>query len=522
MEVEKIWKPIPNSSQALAIDCRASELLICGTRGGGKSESQLFRFRRFVGIGYGAFWKGIIFDKEYKSLDDLKAKALKWFPRFGDGAKWLSSVNQHKWVWPTGEELSFRAAENVLDYDKYHGHEYAFIGWNELTKYPSDELYLKMMSVNRTSFRPEDYPRTIHRPTWENYGIEIPCDKNHPEAYTYLLPEIPLQIFSTTNPFGPGHSWVKKRFIDGYPYGQMRRTVQKVYSAREQKEVEVVKTRVAIFSSWRENPYLPVEYIADLMSIKDKSTKKAWLDGSWDIVAGGAVSDVWDSNVHILPRFKIPSSWRIDRAFDWGSSHPFYVGWFAEANGEEAVVVVEGEEYSFCPPPKTLILFFEYYGTEEIGSNIGLKLSAKAIAREINKIEEGLMFNRWIDQRPSAGPADNQIRDTRESDVDTIENKMLEEGVAWEKSDKSPGSRINGLQIIRDRLQNAIDDEGPGLYFMINCQGMLQSLPNLPRDKKKLDDVDTEAEDHPYDALRYRVLSSGNVNPPKNFKVEFV
>jgi hypothetical protein len=37
------------------------------------------------------------------------------------------------------------------------------------------------------------------------------------------------------------------------------------------------------------------------------------------------------------------------------------------------------------------------------------------------------------------------------------------------------------------------------------CKATLSTLPVLPRDLKDLDDVDTEAEDHAYDDVRYRV-----------------
>lgn len=77
-------------------------------------------------------------------------------------------------------------------------------------------------------------------------------------------------------------------------------------------------------------------------------------------------------------------------------------------------------------------------------------------------------------------------------------------------SDKSPGSRIVGLQLARDRLESAIDNEGPALYFMHNCRAAISMLPTLPRDEDNPEDVDTEAEDHVWDEIRYRVLASGN------------
>jgi hypothetical protein len=111
-----------------------------GARGPGKTDTQLMRFRRNVGVGYGPFWRGVIFDREYKNLDDLVNKSRRWFNQFGDGARFLSSAQDYKWTWPTGEELLFRAIKKLDDYWNYHGQEFPFIGWNELCKYPTLEL----------------------------------------------------------------------------------------------------------------------------------------------------------------------------------------------------------------------------------------------------------------------------------------------------------------------------------------------------------------------------------------------
>jgi len=82
--------------------------------------------------------------------------------------------------------------------------------------------------------------------------------------------------------------------------------------------------------------------------------------------------------------------------------------------------------------------------------------------------------------------------------------------VLWEQADKAPGSRIQGWEEIRTRLSNALPGDGgvrekPGLFVFDTCLSFLETFPVLPRDDKKLDDVDTEAEDHIGDEVRYRV-----------------
>jgi hypothetical protein len=504
-----VWQPIPGSSQELALDSRAHHTLYHGARGPGKTVTQLMRFRKNVGKGYGAFWRGVIFDKEYKNLSDLVAQSKRFFRKFGDGATFLAAASEYKWVWPTGEELLFRHVKKESDYDQFHGHEYPFIGWNELTKHASGALYFKLMSCNRSSFVPELHtPRRIGH----NGGPPLEDEDGNPLYDTIdgkPLPEIPLDVFSTTNPSGPGHGWVKRIFIDVGPGVHRRETL--VFNPRTQQEEIVTKMQVAIFGSWRENTFLPPEYVAELMAITDENLKRAWLYGDWDIVAGGAFDDVWRKATHVKKRFKVPAGWKIDRTLDWGSSHPFSVGWWCEANGEEAVIEhKDGTIETFCPQPGSLIQLGEWYGTKEIGTNVGLKLSAPDLAQGIIRREIELMQDGWITVQPSGGPADNQIRDVREVDVDTIELKMSKLGVRWTESDKSPGSRRNGMQLMRDRLEAAYRGEGPGLYFMDNCVGSISTIPNLPRDEEKIDDVDTSAEDHPYDMARYRVLKGNN------------
>lgn len=494
-----VWEPIPNSSQAFALTTRADHTLMHGARGPGKTLTQLMRFRSRVGIGYGSYWRGVIFDREFRHLADMVAQGNRFFPLFEDGVKWINSPTEYKWVWPTGEELLLRHVKKVKDYDSFHGHEYAFIGWNELTKHPTSEVYDKFMSVNRSSFVPEK-----HTPTrLEGKKLVYDTPDNKP------LPKIPLEVFSTTNPNGPGHTWVKMKFIDVAKNGEIVRTKVTFYDNLKREEIEVVKKQVAIFGSFFENPYLPDDYRANLIQMceSNENLKKAWIEGSWDVNEGGAIDDLWKREIHVVDRFPVPASWYLNRSFDWGSTHPFSVQWWAEANGEE-MVLPNGTVW--CPTRGSLILFEEDYGTKKLHTNQGLKMSAPDIAERVLAKEEELKQQGWIKSRVHPGPADNQIRNVTQSDEDTIETKMKKKGVSWTESDKSAGSRVIGLDLFRDRLQASVKGEGPGIYFMRNCQCAIQILPHLPRDEKKLDDVDTEAEDHLYDSLRYRVLKGSN------------
>ncbi len=481
------WRPIPNSSQELALDSRADITFYHGARGPGKTDTQLMRFYRRVGSGYGTFWRGVIFDREYKNLDDLVSKSKRWFLGFDDGARWLGSTQDYKWTWPTGEELLFRSVKREADYWDYHGQEFAFIGWNELCKYPDPELFDKMMSCNRTSFTPEKDNKNV--------------------------PPLRCEVFATGNPLGPGHGWVKQRFIDPAPSGKVVRETTDVYDPVSKERVPQTTTQVAIFGSYKENIYLDKKYVANLENIKDENIRRAWLLGDWDIVAGGALIDVWSRPVHVLKPFAVPFSWRVDRSFDWGSSHPSACLWWAEADGTEATLP-DGRKW--CPPRGTLVGIHELYTNDPGKTNKGLYTPATKIAELVRDREIHMLGKGFIQRQPWPGPADNQIYTRLNSETDDIASLMERVGVRWTPSDKSPGSRKIGLQLLRDRLQFAKDfsaygeADGPGLYFMETCTKAIATIPVLPRDEKDLDDVDTSAEDHLYDACRYRVLAGSN------------
>lgn len=483
-----VWSPIPGSSQELALAAPCHHVLYTGARGPGKTDCQLMRFRMNVGIGYGPMWRGIIFDREYKMLDDLVSKSKRWFNAFNDGAQFLTAKSDYKWVWPTGEELLIRSIMDPEDYWLYHGQEFPFIGWNELCKYPTSACYDRMMSCNRSSYTQKDWPV-------DGDGKQIP------------MPNMPLIVFSTTNPYGPGHNWVKRRFITPAPYGHIVRKHIDIFNPQTQKDETVEKTQVALFGSWRENIYLDPAYIAELVSMDDPNIRRAWELGDWDIVAGGAFDDCWRSPVHVVNRFYIPEGVYVDRVMDWGSSQPAWIGWFAEADGEE-FELEDGTK--FCPQPGSLVLVHELYMCKEIGTNKGLKTPATDLAILIKNTEQELLECGWITEIPAPGPADNQIRNVNDQGTDTIEKLMADQGVIWEASDKARGTRKVGMQLMRDRMMASVRGEGAGYYVMDHCRSTIDILPSLPRDPDEMDDVDTTSEDHVWDGHRFRILKGNN------------
>lgn len=469
--LRKVWEPNPGS-QTLWLCCPIREALYEGTRGCGKTVALLADFAQHCGRGYAENWRGILFRKTYKQLDDVVSKSKQLFKMIFPAARWLSSGKDFKWVWPTGEELLFRQFAKIDDYWNYHGHEYPWIAWEELTNWAQLDGYEMMMSCNRSSIR-----------------------------------GIPLKVRATTNPYGIGHAAVKNYFIKPAPRGKVIAEEREIlqFVDGELRRVRALTKRVSIHGSYIENPRLleadPM-YLANIEGITDVNRRRAWLFGDWDIQAGGALADVWSKRA-VVPRFRIPASWRVDRSFDWGSAHPFSVLWWAEADGTEATLP---DGTKFCPPRRSLVLCHEWYGGGT--GNQGLHMGARDVGKGIVSREEMLLAGKWIPKKPSAGPADNQISNVANPGTPTIADEMSAVGIHWEKSDKAPGTRKIGLQLVRDRLAESAKDrpENPALYVMDHCREAIDHWPALPRDEKDPEDVATDAEDHDYDALRYRVL----------------
>jgi hypothetical protein len=87
---------------------------------------------------------------------------------------------------------------------------------------------------------------------------------------------------------------------------------------------------------------------------------------------------------------------------------------------------------------------------------------------------------------------------------------MEDEGIEWERADKSSGSRKRGWTMLRSYLTNAIPNpdgsrEHPGFFVCVTCFWWLDLCPPMPRDDKDLDEVPDTYEDHMADMTRYRL-----------------
>lgn len=444
-----VWKPFPGA-QTKFLSCPVWECLLHGNRGGGKTDVLIMDFCQGVGQGYGADYRGLLLREATTELSDIISKTKKWLPQMFPTAKYNGTSKT--WTFEDGETLKLSYCRTEDDYWQYHGHEYPWIGWEELTNHAVDTVYKKMMSCNRSS-----------------------------------NPDIPRKYRATCNPSGPGHQWVKMRFIDKVKQGKIFRD-------------EFGQGRTHLKSSLDDNVVLLAAdpmYKEKLkaMTQDDKLLYEAWVNGSWDLITGGFFTDVWVNKIHILPNFAVPKSWRLYRSFDWGSSKPWGVSYGLEANGEQPIE----DEIPFIPRD-SIIVPGEVYGWTGV-ANEGDRATSQEIAERTLAVDNTFLTEYGI--RTQVGPADTSIWEVR--DGSSIAANLSTHGCKWTKAYKGSGSRIAGWAIIRQMLSAAKrgDLETPHLYFMEQAVHHIRTLPLMQRDKKKPEDIDTDLEDHLMDSLRY-------------------
>ena len=454
-----------HAKQSEAFLTPATEVLYGGAAGGGKSH-----LMRIAMIAWCIAIPGIQCNLFRRTSDDLGKNHMEGPSGFRALlADWVVaghvSFNEQKGhiSFKNGAKIFLCHCQHEKDRFKYQGAEIHVLMIDELTHF-TETIYRYLRGRVRLG------------------GLNLP------KGHEGLFP----RIICGSNPGGIGHSWVKAMFIDHAA------PMEIVAMPKEEGGM----LRQYIPAKLDDNPTLAEndpDYIDRLSGLGNAALVRAMRDGDWDIVAGGALDDVWDRAKHVIEPFEIPSSWHVDRSFDWGSSHPFSVGWWAESDGTEATLR-DGSKR--CWPRGTVFRIAEYYGWNG-RPNEGCRLLAVEVARKIMEFEKAMFKTRSV----TPGPADSSIFDA-ENGV-SIADDMGRVGIRWIRADKSPGSRKIGLESLRRRLKAALawPMEEPGLLIFDTCSHFIRTVPVLPRDEKKPDDVDSAAEDHVYDEARYRCMN---------------
>ncbi len=308
--------------------------------------------------------------------------------------------------------------------------------------------------------------------TW--IGIDELPQYPSPDIYNFLRsslrsvdPEIPVFMRSTGNPGNIGSQWVREMFVN--PAEPNKTFNLEISTPTGTKTI----TRRFIPAKLQDNPYLMQtdDYYAMLASLPEIQ-RKQFLDGDWDAFEDSAFPE-FNKNTHVVDPFEIPKGWQRFRSADWGYSSPACVLWFAI-------------DYD-----NNLWIYRELYTK---------KITADVFARKVLELEKGeyirygvLDASTWA-KRGDIGPS--------------IAETMVQQGCRWRPSDRTPKSRISGKLEIHKRLKPSENEKKePGLRIFSSCRNLIRTLPILPLDESNPEDINTDVEDHAYDALRYGCMS---------------
>ncbi len=252
--------PTPKQTAFLLLDCE--EAFYGGAAGGGKSDALLMAALQFVDIpGYNA----ILFRRTFQDLalpEALMTRAKEWLFPYRPSGEVHWNAQEHIFTFrESGATLSFGYLEHVDDRLRYQGAAYHFVGFDELTQM-HEQCYTYLFSRNR-------------------------------RLITQMM--IPLRFRSASNPGGPGHEWVKKRFVVGVDTN--------------------TKDKVFIPAMLRDNPYIDQESYTKQLWKLTAVEREQLLNGNWSVrTTGSLFSRDW---FDIVPLTSLPTDVYLNKMRWW-------------------------------------------------------------------------------------------------------------------------------------------------------------------------------------------------------------
>lgn len=425
------------------ITTAATEVLFGGAAGGGKSHairvSLILWCIEIPGL------QCYLFRRNYPELVKTHLEGPASFPRLlapliASGYCAITG-NREIRFW-NGSKIFLQNAERDRDVDKFRSYEFHVLAIDELTTF-SEYQYRFLRSRVRMA------------------GVELPAK---------FYGKFP-RIIAGSNPGGVGHGFVKSAWISQL----------EPYEIKQQEASEGGFLRQYIPSRLEDNPSLDDSYRLTLSGLKDPALVRAMLDGDWSIVAGSAFGDVWRHPLHVCTPFPIPIDWQVWRGADDGFSAPAAVVWLTQ-------------------DPSTK----RYYAIDELYRSGMLPEVYASRTLEIDAGIPRISYDGEIDRNkePLSGLLDSSAFADTGQGVISRGRQMVALGARWEPVEKWPGSRKHRAQNLH-KLLAPLPDGLPGLRVFSHCRNLIEILPALPRDSREPESVDTDAEDHIYDALTY-------------------
>lgn len=454
--------------QGRALNTTATEILYGGSAGGGKSH-----LMRVAAILWCAAIPGLQVYLFRRIRDDLVKNHMegpKGFRAILAGwslCNFATIVEDEIRFW-NGAKIYLCHCKDEKDVYKYQGAEIHVLLIDELTHF-TDSMYRFLRNRVRM------------------VGLTIP------EAYKGRFP----RILCGANPGNIGHLWVKQTFVNAAE--PMQITLRPANDGGMMRQF--------IPARLEDNPSMAQDdpgYENRLEGLGSEALVRAMRWGDWDVIEG-AFFDCWDRDRHVIRPFTLPAGWTRFRSGDWGSAKPFAFYWFA-------VVSDPMRAGDVLLPRGALVAYREWYGCQQGKENVGLKMTAEEVGAGVR--------DREADDKPIYGVLDPAAF-SHDGGPSIAERMSLGGKVTFMPADNkrvAGAGAMGGWDQVRSRLKG--NEDGPMLVFFVNCLHAIRTIPALQHDQSRPEDLDSDAEDHAADAVRYGCMSrpwaalSGKPNKP--------
>jgi len=283
--------------------------------------------------------------------------------------------------------------------------------------------------------------------------------------------EIQVYMRCTANPGGAGANWVKKRYIDPSP-------------PHESFEGSDGLTRKFIPARLQDNPFLATDgRYEKMLKALPPTQRQQLLDGNWDVAEGAAFTE-FVPQIHVITPFEIPVHWERIKGIDYGYASESACIWGA-----------------VDPSDGTLIIYRELYQKGLLGTELADLITNMELADPFSVA--GVLDTACWSRTGTTGP--------------TIGETLQRAGHKLRRADKN---RIQGKIQIHEYLK-IMQSGRPKIQLFNTCPNLIRELQSIPLDKRNPEDVDTNASDHAYDALRYLIMSRPRINDTLNQMRQF-
>src|SRR6266850_1168466 len=427
-------------------ESRAKYRLFGGAAGPGKTKALL--------------WEAILQANEVADSDtlllrrtypELESSLLAYFRR--DVPRDLyRDYNEAKHVvtWNNGSTTRFGYCRNENDVYQYQGAEFLFIGIDELTHFTLKQWQF-LTSRNRCPI-PE---YTDGDSKGKNV---VPC------------------MAGATNPGNIGHAWVKALWVDKVAPAGFERP--ELYDA---SEYEFVRARI------EDNPIYAndVNYKKTLAALPDR-LRRAFLEGDWSVLEG-QYFDLFEIGRHTGRAEALRLEDWAPRwiSIDWGFKHPSAVYWHGAVGWEKKRInaeVAEGAEHA--EKSGRIVTYREF-----VQSGLSPRMLGQAIVEKTQRerIREIYLSPDAFAKRTSEASIAEQLGDV-------LEQNGLPRPVT------ATDDRIGGWQLMYQLL------ERDAWMIAENCPRLIECLPLLVRDDRRVEDVRKMDGDDAADAARYGLV----------------